>query len=565
MKSIVVHVGACLCLLAGTQAAAAAVLDVDDDNTTGTQDGSAAHPYATVQAAVAAAASSGDTIQIAAGTYGGGTTIERKEVKLLGGFVGGTADGYAAGTSGDFGTRNPATNVTRLTGTQTVEALTLKYTKSSVVDGLVLSDGLRGLSTFGEVASESNPTINNCLIENNGFLGGNGTYPNGAGVFTQKGGATLTNSVIRNNTGNRGAGLASFCDLFVATNNVIEGNIGHADHAGGIYLTGANITFSHNLIKSNECCRTAGYGWGGGGLIFQDGNDPPGTTKAVLSYNVWTDNKAASSGSAIFVDDHAEATFDHELVYKNRCSAHGEAIYVDGYSVGSIARFLNSTVVDNYCPDGTAGGIFVERQSKVTVQNSIFWNNGGKDFSFDTSGASLTMSYSISEQTHDGAGNLVSDPLFANAATGDYHLKSSAGRYLEGEWVTDAVSSPAIDAADPASPFDLEPGPNGGRANMGHYGNTCEASMGGPGGTPPSGQCADAPPPPPPFSDAGPGAGHADGGPIILDDGGVLNPGETVVISGGCGCRVGHGGGKVAALLLGLGAMWLVLRRRRRK
>src|SRR5262245_57098923 len=64
---------ACLSLLVLTLAcaedAAAATLNVDDDNQTGNEDGSAAHPYATVQAAVDKAATSGDTIQIAAGTY----------------------------------------------------------------------------------------------------------------------------------------------------------------------------------------------------------------------------------------------------------------------------------------------------------------------------------------------------------------------------------------------------------------------------------------------------------------------------------------------------------------
>jgi hypothetical protein len=38
------------------------------------------------------------------------------------------------------------------------------------------------------------------------------------------------------------------------------------------------------------------------------------------------------------------------------------------------------------------------------------------------------------------------------------------------------VHSPAIDAGDPAAPFAAESQPNGGRANLGAYGNTAEAS-----------------------------------------------------------------------------------------
>ena len=45
-----------------------------------------------------------------------------------------------------------------------------------------------------------------------------------------------------------------------------------------------------------------------------------------------------------------------------------------------------------------------------------------------------------------------------------------------GVWVVDAVHSPCIDAGDPADGCSLEPLPNGGRINMGAYGNTPEAS-----------------------------------------------------------------------------------------
>ncbi len=77
-----------------------------------------------------------------------------------------------------------------------------------------------------------------------------------------------------------------------------------------------------------------------------------------------------------------------------------------------------------------------------------------------------------------GAGNMSEDPLFADQAQGDYHLKSQAGRWDLGTelWVTDEMTSPCIDAGDPQSDFGGEPEPNGHRANVGAYGNTTEAS-----------------------------------------------------------------------------------------
>ncbi|MEN6627990.1 MAG: disaggregatase related repeat-containing protein [Candidatus Sumerlaeia bacterium] len=75
-----------------------------------------------------------------------------------------------------------------------------------------------------------------------------------------------------------------------------------------------------------------------------------------------------------------------------------------------------------------------------------------------------------------GTGNLAVDPSFADQANGDYHLKSTVGRWSGTAWVKDAVDSKCIDAGDTASVYPNEPAPNGGRINIGRYGNTTEAS-----------------------------------------------------------------------------------------
>jgi hypothetical protein len=72
-------------------------------------------------------------------------------------------------------------------------------------------------------------------------------------------------------------------------------------------------------------------------------------------------------------------------------------------------------------------------------------------------------------------------PRFADAVLGDFHLRSSAGRYdpvLGAHVFTDpaAEDSPLIDAGDPALAC-TEPEPNGGRVNIGRYGNTAQASL----------------------------------------------------------------------------------------
>ena len=71
------------------------------------------------------------------------------------------------------------------------------------------------------------------------------------------------------------------------------------------------------------------------------------------------------------------------------------------------------------------------------------------------------------------------EPLFADANNGDYHLLSERGRYraTTDEWILDDVMSPCVDGGDPAVEPTNERMPNGGRINMGAYGNTSSASM----------------------------------------------------------------------------------------
>ncbi len=107
--------------------------------------------------------------------------------------------------------------------------------------------------------------------------------------------------------------------------------------------------------------------------------------------------------------------------------------------------------------------------SKFVVQNNNFYNNKNGD----TYGGSITMSNNLNGDPQ------CADPTNSNIRSRDYHLKSKAGRYSNGKWVTDAVSSPLIDAGYSGSAYSSEPSPNGGRINIGRYGNTGQASRSG--------------------------------------------------------------------------------------
>lgn len=123
----------------------------------------------------------------------------------------------------------------------------------------------------------------------------------------------------------------------------------------------------------------------------------------------------------------------------------------------------------------------------MTVANSILYGNGSSVGGLQIKGSSIIASYSDVQGGLSGQGNIDADPLFVTAGNwtdpntyvpGDYHLQSQAGHWSPGTaaWALDDATSPCIDTGDPDAAFDLEPLPNGGRVDLGVYGNATEAS-----------------------------------------------------------------------------------------
>jgi len=164
-----------------------------------------------------------------------------------------------------------------------------------------------------------------------------------------------------------------------------------------------------------------------------------------------------------------------ESVLKNFIIRHsGMAISLNSRSHPTIS---NLTIVDNEF------GIAAYENSTPDIRNCILWNNkNGNLFQCE-------VRYSCIEGGAPGEGNISVDPLFVDAVHGDYHLKSEGWRWsvYEQTWIYDEVTSPCIDAGDPASLLGDElmsvprdPDNRFGlnqRINMGTFGGTRQASM----------------------------------------------------------------------------------------
>jgi hypothetical protein len=147
-------------------------------------------------------------------------------------------------------------------------------------------------------------------------------------------------------------------------------------------------------------------------------------------------------------------------------------------------RVISNTICGNN-KDGIYGSDPKSDLKKITIRGNLIVSNKGYGVSFSNP-KSVEVAYNNlwgnavgnCQGLAAGAGDVSVDPLCADPANGDFHLRSKAGRWdaKAKQWVKDDVHSPCIDAGDPKAEFKEETSPNGGRIDMGSYGNTPDAS-----------------------------------------------------------------------------------------
>ncbi len=197
-------------------------------------------------------------------------------------------------------------------------------------------------------------------------------------------------------------------------------------------------------------------------------------SKAIITNNVLSDNTADAYGGAIFCYYYAEPTITNNVIACNS-AGYGGGIY----NYVSFPTIANNTIVHN-----RGAGLYLEATyynyfatHNSSVVNNIVWENEIYVDSY-VDADEYDIRFNDIQGGCSGTGNIDVDPLFADSAHQDYHLKSQAGRWdaLTSTWAGDSVTSPCIDAGDPATAVGNEPSPHGGRINMGTYGGTAQAS-----------------------------------------------------------------------------------------
>ncbi|MHC4917234.1 MAG: hypothetical protein ACYTGB_17285, partial [Planctomycetota bacterium] len=247
---------------------------------------------------------------------------------------------------------------------------------------------------------------------------------------------------------------------------VLSGDIGAPGDAGDncyhvvTSTTGGEV---HGFTVSGGNANGTGVNAFGGGLYVS------GTTVTVTDCR-FTGNSGAY-GAAVAALSGATPSLSGSVFAGNTASSDGGAFHIRD---GGNTVVMNCVLYGNAAASG--GGLHTQNSACI-LQNSIVWGNTGGQVSSVSSTANVT--YCAVQGGHAGTGNIADDPLFADAAGGNFHLKSHVGRWTSGGWVNDSAISPCIAAGDPMDPYDIEPAPNGARINMGAYGNSAQASKWG--------------------------------------------------------------------------------------
>lgn len=191
---------------------------------------------------------------------------------------------------------------------------------------------------------------------------------------------------------------------------------------GGLACGNSSPTISQCWIRNNRCASE----YYGGGIIIVNGS--PTISDCIISDNV------ANVGGGISIFG-GFPQISRCQIFRNTHSGI--------YAAQAANPWVKHCTITGNFSNQMGSGVATE-ETLIILENCIIWGNSGNP-QFSGIGQ---ITFTNIQDGYPGTGNIDADPLFVDAANGDFHLQAN---------------SPCIDAGDPTSPHD----PDSTRADMG--------------------------------------------------------------------------------------------------